>query len=204
MKKSLCFLIAVLMLVAGSTLCVSADTLRDEVEVAFSDYCVQFEDHYKEVEVGTIAQDDGVTFFRGYPEKSSLDTWEWLTYVGDWFIYGTSYAPGECSGVYAIVDGVVYPVEQAYEQGIVSDLSALVNFYETDSLLRGPAVYLMGDADYDGALTIKDATAIQKHLVGIRNIDLVCYEWCCDMNRDNQINIKDCTAVQYKLAGITE
>ncbi len=60
---------------------------------------------------------------------------------------------------------------------------------------------LLGDANEDGILNIKDATAIQKHIANIitlsnRGIKLA------DFNENGDINIKDVTAIQKFIVGI--
>lgn len=61
--------------------------------------------------------------------------------------------------------------------------------------------YLLGDADQNGKINVKDATVIQKHaakllmLVGDAGI-------CADVNADAKINIKDATAIQKFVAKI--
>ncbi|MGN0452960.1 MAG: dockerin type I repeat-containing protein [Ruminococcus sp.] len=62
---------------------------------------------------------------------------------------------------------------------------------------------ILGDANEDNELNIKDATVIQKHLANIftlseRGIRLA------DYNKSGDIDIKDATAIQKYLAGIPE
>lgn len=73
---------------------------------------------------------------------------------------------------------------------------------------------LMGDADRDRKLTIKDATYVQKILAGFDGFkDYAIYGWnynkdipcsIADFNRDQTTNIKDVTAMQKRIAGITK
>ena len=60
---------------------------------------------------------------------------------------------------------------------------------------------LLGDANEDGNLNIKDATIIQKHIANIltlseHGVDLA------DFNKSGDVNIKDATAIQKYIAGI--
>ncbi|MDO5123053.1 MAG: starch-binding protein [Eubacteriales bacterium] len=60
---------------------------------------------------------------------------------------------------------------------------------------------LLGDADGDGKVNVKDATAIQKHaanLITITGDALIS----ADCDRDGKVNVKDATAVQKFTAGI--
>ncbi len=60
---------------------------------------------------------------------------------------------------------------------------------------------LLGDADKDGQLNIKDATAIQKNIAGLLKFDSE-QTALADFNKDNEVNIKDATAIQKKIAGL--
>ncbi len=60
---------------------------------------------------------------------------------------------------------------------------------------------ITGDADGDGTLTVKDATAIQKHLAGLEVL-LTEQLSVCDANDDDKLNISDATAIQKKVAGL--
>ena len=62
--------------------------------------------------------------------------------------------------------------------------------------------YMIGDADGDNQVNIKDATTIQKF---IASIELKSFnEAAADANRDNQVNIKDATEIQKHIAGLLE
>ncbi len=67
-----------------------------------------------------------------------------------------------------------------------------------------------GDTNSDGKISIKDATVIQKWLVGIKAIDLIeeigddymDSSVVGDFDYDGKITVKDATAIQKSLAGI--
>lgn len=63
------------------------------------------------------------------------------------------------------------------------------------------ARYLLGDANLDSKINIKDATIIQKYAA---NIVEFSEEQCvrADANEDAKVNVKDATAIQKFLAGI--
>lgn len=60
---------------------------------------------------------------------------------------------------------------------------------------------LIGDVNFDGRISILDATAIQKHLA---NLVLLSDEQflVADFNNDGRVSILDATAIQKKLAGL--
>lgn len=62
---------------------------------------------------------------------------------------------------------------------------------------------LMGDADTDGVVNIKDATLIQKHLAQLESISETGLS-LADANRDSDISISDATTIQKFVAGLIE
>lgn len=76
---------------------------------------------------------------------------------------------------------------------------------------KGVLGQLIGDADDDGKLTVKDATAIQKEIAGISSIkddkftivaDSTQKKYISDFNCDGERNVRDATAIQKYIAGI--
>lgn len=74
---------------------------------------------------------------------------------------------------------------------------------EGDTGTTPPAelLYDLGDANMDGKLNIRDATAIQKHLAKIITLDETALE-LADFTQDGKVNIKDATNIQKRIAGI--
>ncbi len=65
------------------------------------------------------------------------------------------------------------------------------------------ATDILGDANEDNELNIKDATIIQKHLANILTLSERS-KILADFNDSGDVNIKDATAIQKHLAGIAE
>ncbi|MDP4120386.1 MAG: starch-binding protein [Bacillota bacterium] len=59
-----------------------------------------------------------------------------------------------------------------------------------------------GDANCDGVVNLKDATLIQKYLVGLSTLTTQG-KTNADYNGDSIVNLKDATAIQKKLAGMS-
>lgn len=109
--------------------------------------------------------------------------------------------------IYEIAAGeclvMVYSVEQ-YNESFVSDIV----FDYKDIMLP---VYvqndtecveeLLGDANEDGKMNIKDATIIQKYIANILTLSEHSLE-LADFNESGDVNIKDATAIQKYIAGI--
>ena len=58
---------------------------------------------------------------------------------------------------------------------------------------------LLGDANEDEVVNIKDSTIIQKHLAGY---DITIDLGCADSDTNHTVNVKDATAIQKYIAGI--
>ncbi|MDO5124192.1 MAG: dockerin type I repeat-containing protein, partial [Eubacteriales bacterium] len=61
---------------------------------------------------------------------------------------------------------------------------------------------LMGDADGNGKVNVKDVTEIQKHAANILQIPEDKFV-LADVNEDGRVNVKDATAIQKWIAGMT-
>ncbi len=64
-----------------------------------------------------------------------------------------------------------------------------------------PENAIIGDADLNLTINVKDATLIQKHTAGISAITGLALE-CGDADQNGTVNVKDATAVQKFVAGI--
>ena len=108
--------------------------------------------------------------------------------------------------VYTPENNKTYTLTEAYNAGI----EGIENVF-TDFGLG----YLMGDADNDRRLTIKDATYIQKYIAKVEEIEAPeglnghnidqsddNFVSVADFDNNNNINIKDATAIQKRLAKI--
>ena len=95
---------------------------------------------------------------------------------GYWFYY---YGNGEYGDTPVRGDGAIYTDKALNES-------------------KKPELYLCGDADQNGIVNVKDATAIQKHLAEIQT----CDEVAGNVDFMGGLTIKDATAIQKYIAGI--
>lgn len=217
MKRILCLLIAVLMLMSVGVMSVGAEeAIPENLKQGFFDYFREPNKKMEDIVILDYSEIDDCVFFYGYLAPFALEDMSYQKVVGDYFIIGQmlfryiddsyDFDAATYSGFHVMVDGVVYDIKDAYEQGIVTDISPIA---ELDTVgpnyTGGTAAILMGDVDIDGKLTIKDATAIQKYLAGMLehwtgNVQMSI----SDINLDDDTNIRDATAIQKKLAGIAE
>ena len=128
--------------------------------------------------------------------------------IGDYVLFCENCGNPDCLGyfVYTPEDGKMRTLKEAYDAGV----EGIGNVF-TDYGLG----LLMGDADGDGRLTIKDATYIQKYLAKVEGInppaDFMGHDACrngpdgisvADFDINGKVNIKDATAIQKRLAKI--
>lgn len=66
-----------------------------------------------------------------------------------------------------------------------------------------PMIVLIGDADGNGKINILDATAIQKHLVGLGTLTSAGVT-LADADQNGKVNILDATAIQKYLVGLNK
>lgn len=64
-----------------------------------------------------------------------------------------------------------------------------------------PVIYIVGDANGDNAVNVKDATLIQKHAASLVKLEGAAFR-AADATEDNKVNVVDATAVQKFAAGI--
>lgn len=118
--------------------------------------------------------------------------------IGKYIYYDLSYYVPSDLGYLVINPETkdVIELEEAIEAGIV-DADALFEYQD-----KGFEMYLVGDANGDGELSIMDATEIQKALAQITKVVRVSAkhnETSFDYNYDGQVNIVDSTAIQKAL-----
>ena len=74
--------------------------------------------------------------------------------------------------------------------------------YEPTTPPTSPDTALVGDADQNGAVNVKDATLIQKHVAFIITLSESAQS-CADADQSGSINVKDATVIQKYVAGMT-
>ncbi len=65
-----------------------------------------------------------------------------------------------------------------------------------------PETAIIGDADLNLKVNVKDATLIQKHVASIVTLEELA-TLCADANADAKVNVQDATAIQKFVAGIS-
>jgi len=220
MKKILCFIISVLLIISGLVFSTSAADIRaysDEYyhprfQKAFerldanSDY-FEFEEHFSQYNELMVYETENTVEYTlvfpmqiGHPKEGYAQLGEYvITFENIYDPYKIGYY------VYVASEDEVYTLTEACDMNIVGISKAF------DFLTQKGSCAVAGDADLDGKLNVKDATMIQKQLAGIVSdnpfaVDGVdnslLYYGVKDFNLDYRIDIKDVTAIQKNIVGI--
>ena len=198
MKKMIaCVLIMLLLL---PTVVVSAGaTTKEDLETLFFDYCggadlVGIPEFEAKVKIYDYVEADGITYFTGAPCWMAPGAMECLGRFGDWCVYSTSYNYPYTLAFYVMKDSKIYTLKDAWDKGIVTDLSPAVGFSEYTY------VYPVGDADLDFEISVMDATLIQ--MIVAKTIDMSKIELftVADIDQDKELTVMDATAIQLKIA----
>ncbi len=172
----------------------------DEFKRKFMSFCSPYKEYSPEKVLIWDAKEIGdVLVFTGdLTEGSQVPLDGHYEILGDWVVnnYGY-YVYGDGLCLYAYDGDKFYTIKEAWDKGIVSDLS------EVDYFAKPIYVTRIGDANRDRKIDIKDVTAIQKHIAGLETLEVYSGFRCIyDFNRDIDINIKDATAIQKHIAGL--
>ena len=101
-----------------------------------------------------------------------------------------------------LVDGVLYELKEGYESGVLTDADfEIISGFEYKTFSLKKIVPINGDADFDGELSILDATLIQMYIAGLvdeTEVDLSV----SDIDSDGDVSVMDATAIQLKIARI--
>ena len=118
------------------------------------------------------------------------------------------YIPSESSDskVYRMeTDGTLTDMNAVYKDGylifITEHFSIYVVTEKSGESTPPEGTYLLGDANGDGKVNVKDATQIQKAAASLVNLDEEQAQ-AADVNGDGKVNVKDATAIQKFVAGI--
>ena len=122
-----------------------------------------------------------------------------IEYFGDYTVVSPYHYTPDPLAYYVYLpesDGLV-PLREAFENRV----EGIERFFTEANVPAG----LMGDRDGDEKLTVKDATTIQKSLVGLNSPSLIendlLLEAVTDFDRDGKATVRDATAIQKKIAG---
>lgn len=92
------------------------------------------------------------------------------------------------------------PTTQPTSTEITTEITTVTESVSETEKPVAPPLGILGDANGDKQVNVKDATAIQKVIAGL---DVVAYnETVADVDLNKTVNVKDATAIQKWIAGI--
>ncbi len=202
MRRIISLLLALMLVVSVG--CLQAYALVDEkhMEDEFEEFCKRRENVASiDSKIQYYIEADGLVFFVGHGSGFTLSM-EDCVKIADWYFHCNFLTSPDTPNIYVYDGDRVYHLRVAYNKGIVTDFSPVVELLEAYPS-SGITAYPMGDVNGDSALDVTDATTLQKQLCGIKTtlVSDPCYG-VADMNMDGVINIRDATAIQKALAGI--
>lgn len=150
---------------------------------------------YQTSEDGTVP--DFVTVLAA---QSTIDETEVVKRVGDCVVtYQPSDGPDEIGYfVYFPEEDKLYTLEEALEvkTEYIEEIVSGFDLYKYDSCR------LIGDADGNSKINVKDATRIQKRIAGFDLGSSKTEIEASDFNGDGKVNVRDATAIQKFIAGL--
>ena len=104
---------------------------------------------------------------------------------------------------YGISDDYVYDEDNDYLAGYWFWFHGYDVYIDVADVVEPPLYdeYICGDADFNGTVNIKDATAIQKATAALIELSDIG-EYLADVDGNYEVNVKDATAIQKWLAGM--
>ena len=181
----------------------NATTLEEELSAQMFDYFGGNEADlsYLPSDVSPIIFGDCVEagdmiIFSAYAVWMGADCAEVAERYGDCCVWAGGITYPSHTGMFVRKDGEIYTLKEAWENGIVADLSPAVGFSEH------ARVYHIGDADLDYEVSVLDATLIQMEVAKTAPTGRQSIFEVNDVDNDRKVTILDATAIQRKLANL--
>ncbi len=111
-----------------------------------------------------------------------------------WFLNG--------SRIDGLTDASIELLSEYAGKSVYVEVTYGDNSIESDNIVIAKGNFgILGDADEDTKVNIKDATAIQKHIAGLITLTKTGQK-LADVDGNTNVNIKDATAIQKHIAGM--
>ncbi|MBQ7134093.1 MAG: hypothetical protein IJO20_06315 [Ruminococcus sp.] len=199
MKKLLCCILALLVFIPMFVVGVNATTLEEELSKQMFDYFEgdEWDLSYHPPELPYIiiydyVEVDDIVIFSAIATWRGVDLAEVVERYGDCCVHSGGTLYPSHTGMFVRKDGEIYTLKEAWDNGILTDLSPAVGFCM-------PKVYSVGDVDLDFYVSILDATLIQRRVAQLGSISL---RETADVDDDGDVTVLDATAIQMKLAKV--
>lgn len=155
--------------------------------------CADLDDFAFPDAVGTIAVTIDCTATGG---QSSIGVGEWLTSSSKMVFLNES----ERGESYIMQNGAVQDLMDWYAQDNNDDIGGT---FVIKAITKKSPVTLLGDANFDGKVDVRDVTEIQRYCANFANLSGSA-KANADFNQDGRISIDDVTKMQRALAGFED
>ncbi len=168
-----------------------------ETEADYTGFTFTYNKEAEEISVSKLTENGDGTVVNVKYDDGTEETLTLNTLVND------TYEGGETDGYAMTENGITYfEIHPEYE----GEELLGYNFYflGTETYIEAALPSdgnILGDANEDNEVNIKDATAIQKHIAKLAELSDTAL-LLADTDADEDVNIKDATAIQKHIAGI--
>ncbi|MBQ2971119.1 MAG: dockerin type I repeat-containing protein [Ruminococcus sp.] len=201
MKKLLSSILVLLVLMPMLVIGAGAATLEEELSEQMFEYFGG-----EEVDLSYLPPDtpsifieayvevDDTVIFNAYAVWMGADCAEIVERYGDCCVWSGGINYPSFTAMFVRKDGKIYTLKEAWDSGVINDLSPAVGFS------KYTRIYEVGDVDLDYQVSVLDATLIQRRVAQLGSLsDIQVYE-TADVDDDNEISVLDATSVQMKLS----
>ena len=215
MKKLFCVILVLVLCLSSVFIAGAADTsekgkyeqiIVDRLKISFDEIGEDY-GYYLYKEIYEYYSDSSSSADEAEPDYVLVfASWPWVSpaiareIIGEYAVIASNFYEPYILGyhIYVPAEDKIYTLEEAYNENIAGIDKAF-----TES---GIPAGIIGDADKDGKISIKDATLLQKHLAKITSkydyYGEFISEMIVDFNRDEIFNINDATAIQKHIANM--
>lgn len=178
------------------------DVLEEQLAIEFFDYCGGNDIDWsspgmclseKRVSIKEYKETENAVFFSGYYWWiSPLDAYYFRRF-GDFAVCSNSLHEPSLCALYVRIYEKIYTIEEAWGNGLVTDLACVEGFSKLTKINR------IGDVDLDCSVTILDATFIQRKSAKLTSMRFN-QQYVADFDEDSKVTIMDATAIQRIVA----
>lgn len=204
MKKIVCVILMISLLATVIGVKAGAITNEEDLTSAFFDYCGGNDIDWsnpnilpseKKVNIYECKETENAVFFSGIPGWIAPGDMGCVEKFDKWCVYSNVYNSPYSLALYVKVESIIYTLEEAWEKGLVSDLTCIEGFSKYTK------VYCVGDVDLDFDVSILDATLIQQEVAQLAEFNEL-QATSADVDGDGDTSVLDATSIQLELAKV--
>lgn len=137
MKKLLCYILVVTLVVSICVMGVSATSIEEELTTKFFNYCggnnidwnnPNISKVEPKVKIYEYTEDDNIVYFSAVACWLEQGSMEWVKEYGKWRIYSPAANSPSSLSFYIKIGDDIFSIEEAWEKGLVTDLTPVEGF----------------------------------------------------------------------------